>query len=102
MYFYKHISILNSGDEIGYWKKVTDEFWDVANKPWLEDAIKRGDNIRFVSNPTDDLAIYVTKKGSKEFVLDGAGNKIKSIIGREVDLLKENGYRFLSDGTAVK
>jgi len=31
-----------------------------------------------------------------------SGNKIKSIFGREVDLLKSNGYSFLSDGTAIK
>ena len=50
----------------------------------------------------DDLALYVTKKGTNEFVLDASGNKIKSIFGREIDLLKANGYTFLPNGIAVK
>ena len=57
----KYKSILDSGDELGYWKKVTDEFWETVNKPWLDEAITRGDNFRFVSNPTSDVSIYVTR-----------------------------------------
>ena len=96
----KYKSILDSGDELGYWKKVTDEFWETVNKPWLDEAIARGDNFRFVSNPTSDVSIYVTR--GESLVLDGAGNKIKSIFGREIDYLQSKGYKILSDGTAVK
>jgi len=96
----KHKAILDSGDELGYWQAVTDEFWNVANKPWLDRAITRGDNIRFVSDPFLDEAIYVTKNNS--FVLDVNRNKIKSIFGREVDYLQANGYNILPNGTAVK
>jgi hypothetical protein len=96
----KYKSILYAGDELGYWTKVTDEFWVTVNKPWLDDAIARGDNLRFVSNPNSDLAIYVTK--GSEFVLDVYGNKIKSIFGREIDYLRSKGYTILSDGTAIK
>ena len=98
----KHIEILKSGDELRYWKTVTDEFWETVNKPWLDDAIARGDNFRFVSNPADDFAIFVTDKKGKQFVLDGSGNKIKSIFGREVDYLKSKGYTFQPDGSAIK
>jgi hypothetical protein len=28
-----------------------DLFWTTYNLPWLSDAVKRGDNIRLVSNP---------------------------------------------------
>jgi hypothetical protein len=96
----KYKSILEAGDELGYWKKVTDEFWNVANKPWLDEAIARGDQFRFVSDPTLEEAIYVTK--GKNFVLDNLGHKIRSIFGREIEYLKSNGYTILSDGTAVK
>jgi len=43
--------LLDAGDTTAYWKSVTNEFWETVNKPWLDDAIKRGDNFRFVSKP---------------------------------------------------
>jgi hypothetical protein len=95
----KHKAILDAGDELKYWKTVTDEFWENVNKPWIDQAIARGDKFRFVSDPTSEAAIYVTNKGG--FVTEN-GNKIKSIFGREVDYLKSKGYEFLSDGTAVR
>jgi hypothetical protein len=98
----KHKAILESGDELRYWRTVTDEFWDRANRPWLDDAIARGDKLRFVSDPSDDFAIYVTNKKGTKFILDERGNKIKSIFGREVDYLRSKGYTFQADGTAVK
>ncbi len=96
---YKHL--LDAGEELRYWKTVTDEFWSTTNKPWLDAAIKRGDDFRFISRPTDDLATYVTNRKGTEFILDQDGNKIRSIFGREVDYLTSKGYRFLPDGTAV-
>ncbi len=96
----KHKAIREAGDELKYWSTVTDEFWKDVNKPWLEDAIKRGDAIRFVSDPAKDIAIYVTRKDGS-FVLDGAGKKIKSIFGREVDYLKGKGYTWGADGVAI-
>lgn len=83
-----------------YWRKVTDEFWETANRPWLDEAIARGDRFRFVSDPAKDTAIYVTDRAGN-FVLDGT-ERIKSIFGREVDYLTSKGYQFLADGTAVK
>ncbi|MFO7563103.1 MAG: DUF4157 domain-containing protein [Enhygromyxa sp.] len=96
----KHKAIREAGDELRYWKTVTDEFWSTVNRPWLEDAIKRGDQIRFISDPGLDTAIYVTRKDGS-FVLDASGNKIKSIFGREVDYLKSKGYTWGADGVAV-
>ncbi len=96
----KYISILNAGDDISYWKKVADEFWKEVNKPWLDEAITRGNNFRFVSNPSDELAIFVTR--NKKLVLNSDGHKIQSTFGREVDYLKSKGHTLLSDGTAVK
>jgi hypothetical protein len=95
----KYKPMLDAGDTIGYWKKVTNEFWETVNKPWLDDAMARGDKFRLISNPADERALFVTD-GDK-FVLD-AGNKIRSIFGREVDYLASKGYKILADGTAVK
>jgi hypothetical protein len=96
----KHLPILAAGDDAKYWKLVKDEFWETANKPWLDEAIARGDKFRFVSNPADEAAIYSTNSAG-DFILEN-GQKTKSIFGREVDYLKANGYEFLPDGTAVK
>jgi hypothetical protein len=96
----KYRDILKSGDELKYWKTVTDEFWETVNKPWLDEAIARGDSFRFISNPADEFATHVTRNG--EFVVDAAGQKTRSIFGREVDYLTSKGYKFLADGIAVK
>jgi hypothetical protein len=79
---------------------VTDEFWEMVNKPWLDEAIARGDKFRLVSDPAEEIAIYVTDDAGK-FVLDN-GNKIKSIFGREIDYLTAKGYNIQTDGIAVK
>jgi hypothetical protein len=97
----KYKPIAEAGDTAKYWRLVTDEFWETVNKPWLDEAIARGDKFRFVSDPVSDATRFVTsKKGT--FVLDDSGNRIKSIFGRELDYLKSKGYTFLPDGTAVK
>jgi hypothetical protein len=83
------------------WQIVTDRFWNEANKPWIDEAIARGDIFRFVSNPTVEKNLYVTDRRGA-YILDSLGNRIKSIYQRELDYLRENGYTFLPDGTAVK
>ena len=96
----KHKAIEEAGNLNRYWQLVTDEFWETVNKPWLDEAIARGDQFRFVSSPTDDVALHVTDKSGK-FILNG-DQMIKSIFYREIEYLKSNGYTFLPDGTAVK
>jgi hypothetical protein len=85
-----------------FWQTVSDEFWTLYNKPWLEDAIARGDNFRFVSDPTDDLVIYATIGTPPTLKRNAQGQIIPTIFYREKELLKEAGYIFLPDGTAVK
>ncbi|HEX2687118.1 MAG TPA: DUF4157 domain-containing protein [Kofleriaceae bacterium] len=97
----KYKPLLDAGDTTAYWRAVTNEFWDTVNKPWLDEAIARGDNFRFVSNPENEKALFVTAGKDNAFVLDN-GKKIQSIFGREVDYLKAKGYTFMPDGTAVK
>jgi hypothetical protein len=94
----KHQDLLKS-DKMAYWKTVTDEFWETVNKPWLDEAVQRGDAFRFVSDPTSETALHVMEQN--RFVLD-KGEKIRSIFGREVDYLKSQGYVFHADGTATK
>ncbi|MGH1343724.1 MAG: hypothetical protein ACRBN8_19360 [Nannocystales bacterium] len=91
---------LRQVDEAQFWRRVTDEFFTTVNRPWLQEAIRRGDAIRLVSNPADDVAIYVTTR-TGEFVLNG-GQRVRSIFGREVQFLQQNGYRIGTDGVAVR
>ncbi|MBF7089961.1 hypothetical protein IUY40_00155 [Flavobacterium sp. ALJ2] len=67
----------------------------------MDEAILRGDNFRFVSNPNNPIAIYVTGE-SGNFVLDTSGKQIQSIFGREIEYFKSKGYKILNNGTAVK
>ena len=97
----KYKPLLDSQGETAFWKAVTDEFWETVNKPWLDEAIARGDQLRFVSNPNDERSLFVLSKNKKSFVLDN-GKKIQSIFGREVEYLKAKGYTFKADGTAIK
>lgn len=72
---------------------------EIYNKPFLDDAINRGDNIRFVSDPTLDINKYVMK--GAEFVLDVNGNKLLSMLGREAAYLESKGYEIIN-GVATK
>jgi len=74
-----------------YWKKVRDEFWETVNKPWVEDIIKRGDDVRFVSDPKSIDKLFV--KIDKDFILDELGNRIPTIFSQEIDVLLKNGYK---------
>lgn len=92
---------LEAVDKQRYWRTVTDEFWEKANKPWLEETVARGDKIRFVSDPNDEDAIYAKDPDTGGPIFHN-GQRQKSIFGREVDYLRSKGYTFEQDGTAVK
>jgi hypothetical protein len=71
------------------------EKWDWAkNQKFLDDAIARGDNIRFVSDPTDVNNLY--KRGK-----DGKLTDKLTTFGREVEYLKGKGYE-IKGSEAVK
>jgi hypothetical protein len=95
----KHLDV-KASDPVRYWELVTTEFWETANKPWLDEAIARDDAFRFVSSPDNERTLYVTDENDQYVLKNGA--RIRSIFGREVDYLKSKGYEFRPDGTAVK
>ncbi len=74
-----------------YWKKVTSEFWETVNRPWIDDIIKRGDEVRFVSDPKSVDKLFV--KIDNDFVIDELGNRIPTIFSKEIERLLENGYK---------
>ncbi|CAL2102317.1 protein of unknown function [Tenacibaculum sp. 190130A14a] len=85
-----------------YWKNVTDDFWDQVNKPWLDEVISRGDDVRFVTNPNLETAKYVYLKELDKYAVGVDGKKVKTIFGREVDYLKENGYQIIGEIASKK
>ncbi len=103
-------NILNVSDEAiaanGNWVK----FWDNFNKPWLEEAIRRGDDIWAASDPMDlsllfkrlnnvpvediksptDLANFLKNLDDFEILDEITG------FGNEIKLLSENDYIYNS------
>lgn len=67
--------------------KAFDEFiWDEYNKPWLENAMVRGDDIIIWSDPID------VRNLEKEFLIEGISGK--SFYGREIDFIESNASRY--------
>jgi hypothetical protein len=95
-----HQAILDRGETALYWRTVTDEFWNTVNRPWMEEAIARGDRFRLVSNPADELATFVTDARGN-FILDEARQRIRSIFWRELELLRARGYTITAEGLAL-
>lgn len=81
----KHVKkYLDQGEPIGDAKKLgledgNNEFWDNYNRPFLEDAFKRGDDIRLVSDPI-------------EFEKSGFYGRELETINGENGLAKKYGY----------
>jgi hypothetical protein len=73
-------NVLNVPDEL---YKTADQFWEQYNKPWLDNAIKRGDDIILATKPEKDQLFKIDIVTGKE-VLTG--------FGKEYDYLIKNGY----------
>jgi hypothetical protein len=104
-------NILNVSDESvnGDWEN----FWENFNKPWLEEAIKRGDDIWAASNPMDfqlvfrqmpsDIAAVTTSEELATYLRTYSNEVALSGFGKEIKLLSENGYVFdRSTGLFIK
>jgi len=71
-----NFNVLNVPDS---WYKNPEQFWNDYNKPFLDEAIKRGDDIVFATKPTAN----VLRRDGK---LTG--------FGKEYFYLKEHGYKY--------
>ncbi|MDO9090679.1 MAG: hypothetical protein Q7U62_11155, partial [Burkholderiaceae bacterium] len=69
-----------------------DVFWNQVNKPFLDAAIQRGDEIYLASRPTEALLNRTNSAG----VLERSG------FGREYDYLRSQGYTYDSATGAMK
>lgn len=67
-------------------KAFDDYIWNNYNKPWLENALQRGDDIVVWSNP------FLKENIDKFFSLDGIRGK--SFYGREIDFIEQNASRY--------
>lgn len=62
--------------------KNGEQFWTEYNRPWLDQAIKRGDRIILVTEPTDAVLLKETSPGKFE----------PTGFGREFQYMKDHGY----------
>ncbi len=69
-------NVLNVPDDL---YKTPDQFWEEYNKPFLDDAIARGDSINLATEPTTS-------------VLENADTGQLTGFGREVQYLQQQGY----------
>jgi hypothetical protein len=72
-------NVLNVPDEL----YDPDTFWDLYNKPWLDEAISRGDDIVLATKPEGIVLSYVDRI---------TGEEVMTGFGREYNYLIERGY----------
>ena len=74
-------NVLNVPDEM---YKDADQFWNEINKPWLDEAIKRGDDIVLATKPEGIVLSYVDRITGEE-VVTGFGREYNYLIKRGYD-----------------
>lgn len=74
-------NVLNVPDKM---YKTPDQFWSEVNRPFLDQAINRGDNIVLVTKPTDSALNRTLPDGTV----------VRSGFGREYDYLQQHGYKY--------
>jgi len=72
-------NVLNVPDEL----YDPNTFWDLYNKPWLDEAINRGDDIVLATKPDENVLTRIDYSTGQE-VLTG--------FGQEIDYLTQKGY----------
>jgi hypothetical protein len=72
-------NVLNVPDEL----YDPDTFWDLYNRPWLDEAINRGDDIVLATKPDGNVLTRIDYSTGEE-VLTG--------FGKEIDYLTQKGY----------
>lgn len=73
--------VLNAPDEFF---RSPEQFWQDYNRPWLDQSIKRGDNIILATEPTDAVLFRATE----------TGEILPSGFGREYRYLLDHGYTY--------
>ncbi|MBL4560325.1 MAG: hypothetical protein JKX79_05015 [Labilibaculum sp.] len=77
---------LKNDDIVDGMKAFDDYIWENYNKVWLEDAMKRGDDIVIWSDPLSESNLE--KLFTKDDVFD------KSFFGRELEFIKDNASKY--------
>jgi hypothetical protein len=101
-------NVLNVSDEAIASHGGYDNFWKTFNEPWLDEAIKRGDDIWSASNPLElnllfkDLTLVPvdalkTPQNLSNYLKKLTDSAVQNQItgfGKEVQVLSQNGYIF--------
>jgi hypothetical protein len=74
-------NVLNVPDKVHKSYKTSEDFFEAVNKPFLDEAIKRGDDILMASDPRVSTNLFKT-----DGTLTGFGMEIKHLM--------KNGYKF--------
>ena len=77
-------NVLNVPDEM-YKTRTRQQFWDEINMPWLDKAIKRGDDIVLATKPKGTAISYID---------DVTGKEVITGFGREYNYLIKRGYLY--------
>ncbi|MEG0411159.1 MAG: hypothetical protein RR538_09400 [Erysipelotrichaceae bacterium] len=83
-------NLLNTPDEL---YKTPLQFWIEYNKPWLDNAIERGDILKIATEPTQNK-LYRINNVTGKTELTG--------FGREFRYLQEHGYTYDSVTKSMK
>lgn len=83
-------NVLNITESYNY-----EEFWDLYNKPFLDAALERGDDI-LLATKVSPTSIYKNPALSNPDVWDNLTG-----FGREIDYLLNHGYELASDGVTL-
>jgi hypothetical protein len=75
-------NVLNVPDAM-YKTRTRKQFWDEINEPWLDEVIKRGDDIVLATKPEGDVISYID---------DITGKQVITGFGHEYNYLLEKGY----------
>jgi len=70
------------------------DFFNKFNKPFLEKAIKKGEKIRFVSDPKDMNNFYIR-------AIDGKFTNELTTFGKEIKFLENKGYKIEKGATEI-
>ncbi|NBI37727.1 hypothetical protein FUT69_11460 [Xylella taiwanensis] len=91
-------NLLNTPDSL-YAALGPEKFWQQVNKPFLDAAIKRGDDIVLATTPNYDRFIPNSKELGNIYRLDGT----LTGFGREMEYLGKHGYVYdAATGKMVK
>jgi hypothetical protein len=84
-------------------EKQTKAYWEEINKPWLDEAIKSGADIRFIQDPRlEQNAVHILSDAQKKLEIFKNMKSHKTYLYFEYQYLLDKGYTLSENGLMVK